>query len=75
MRGDVQVLYLPVDRNNTFEMTLPEFCDALCALAMVRVPDPYLPLHHKLEVFLSSVLQPSFKKLVFKQQRQEHPRQ
>ena len=39
------------------EMTFSEFCEALAAIAVFKDPDPYLPLHQKLESFIfASVL-------------------
>ena len=34
------------------EMTFSEFCEALAAIAVFKDPDPYLPLHQKLEAFI-----------------------
>jgi len=34
------------------EMTFSEFCEALAAIAVYKDPDPYLPLHQKLEQFI-----------------------
>jgi hypothetical protein len=36
------------------EMTFSEFCEALAAIAVFKDPDPYLPLHQKLEQFVCS---------------------
>ena len=39
------------------EMTFSEFSEALAAIAVFKDPDPYLPLHQKLEQFMcASVL-------------------
>ena len=39
------------------EMNFSEFCEALAAIAVYKDPDPYLPLHQKLESFIfASVL-------------------
>jgi hypothetical protein len=59
-----KVLHLPDARHSEFEMSYPEFLESLGAIAVYKIPDPYMPMQIKLETFLSTHLIPTLKKII-----------